>query len=334
MTDQELRIIKVSTNAENLIEFSERELVNNQLNILLPEEVREDHNQMVVKWLERGECNHDKTYRTIYSYFVDRNESKIPTKIIFTLHIDYVSEYHFQFVALLNIQMKAAGEDEEEEEEEIFDEIDPQQSLMRIDNRDEVVLDNKNNIFLKEKNLRPVKSHPEISFIKIVLTTLVGALLLIILIFGVSTYNQFGALKGDVISYFNFLNLYRYPMSIGKNYMKYFLGLGNQTKVINQISLAYSQIVAFSQDPFTLKTIFNSNINNHASFEPYLNNSYNQGLPLNQNDVFYQIMSCLASLSKLPININRNGYEFVQFNMYLKPAFDTMINGTKYNLNK
>jgi hypothetical protein len=45
-------------------------------------------------------------------------------------------------------------------------------------------------------------------------------------------------------------------MSIGKNYMKYFLNLGNQTKVVNQINVVYNQIVTFSQDPFTIETIF------------------------------------------------------------------------------
>ncbi len=35
--------------------------------------------------------------------------------------------------------------------------------------------------------------------------------------------------------YFNIMNIYLYPMSLHKNYMKYFLGLGSQETVLGQI---------------------------------------------------------------------------------------------------
>lgn len=123
-------------------------------------------------------------------------------------------------------------------------------------------------------------------------------------------------------------------MSIGKNYMKYFLNLGNQTKVVNQINVVYNQIVTFSRDPFTIETIFNADVNRPQIYYPFANNSFNLGVGLNQVDIFYEIMSNLASLSKVPISINRLGYEFNQFNMYIKPAYDAMINATKYRLNE
>lgn len=100
--------------------------------------------------------------------------------------------------------------------------------------------------------MRPVKKHAEISFIKFVLGVMMVSLLLINLTYAIQTYKELHSLQGNAISYFNFLNLYRFPMSIGKNFMKTFLNLGNQTKVMSQINLIYSQIITFSQDPFTI----------------------------------------------------------------------------------
>ena len=56
--------------------------------------------------------------------------------------------------------------------------------------------------------------------------------------------------------YLSFLNLYRYPMALVKNYLKYFLNLGTQSKTISQIQSATSQYIGFIQSPSTIITIF------------------------------------------------------------------------------
>ena len=55
-------------------------------------------------------------------------------------------------------------------------------------------------------------------------------------------------------------------MSIGKNLKKIFLKLGNQRKVMNQINTVNSQVVTFSKDSFTKKTVFDPIINKPAIF--------------------------------------------------------------------
>jgi hypothetical protein len=54
------------------------------------------------------------------------------------------------------------------------------------------------------------------------------------------------------VQYINFLNLYRYPMAFGKNVMKVFFNVGNQTKAVNQIHLEVTQITQFLSDPMTI----------------------------------------------------------------------------------
>lgn len=51
------------------------------------------------------------------------------------------------------------------------------------------------------------------------------------------------------LQYINFLNLYRYPMAFGKNILKTFMKVGNQTKAINQIHFQVDQISLALRDP-------------------------------------------------------------------------------------
>lgn len=69
--------------------------------------------------------------------------------------------------------------------------------------------------------------------------------------------------------------------------MKFFLNLGNQAKVVNQINVIYTQIVSFTKDPFTIQTIFNSKVNPSETYYPFINNTFNMGIGLNQVDIFY-----------------------------------------------
>lgn len=52
------------------------------------------------------------------------------------------------------------------------------------------------------------------------------------------------------------MTLYRLPVFIGINYMKYFLKVGNQAKSLGQIKTAASQYLSLIGSDDTLKTIF------------------------------------------------------------------------------
>jgi len=121
--------------------------------------------------------------------------------------------------------------------------------------------------------------------------------------------------------------MYRFPMALVKNYMKLFLNVGNQTKVMNQIGSATKSFQSFAAAPLTLQTLFDETLNVPAIYLPFQNNSINKGFSYNQIDLFYLIASSISSLSKFPIN--RTGYDFVMLNQYIKPSYDTVINGTK-----
>ena len=56
----------------------------------------------------------------------------------------------------------------------------------------------------------------------------------------------------------NYMTLYRLPILIGTNYMKYFLKVGNQAKSMAQIKAAASQYLSMIGSDETQKTIFNS----------------------------------------------------------------------------
>jgi len=81
--------------------------------------------------------------------------------------------------------------------------------------------------------------------------------------------------------YLSFLNLYRYPMSLVKNYLKYYLNLGTQSKVVSQIQSATSQYIGFIQSSSTMLTLFDQNLNPSGMYYPFRNNSINRGIGYN-----------------------------------------------------
>ena len=48
--------------------------------------------------------------------------------------------------------------------------------------------------------------------------------------------------------YINYMHLYRHPMFIGTNYMKYFLKMGPQAKSLAQVRLSSPQYLALVQN--------------------------------------------------------------------------------------
>lgn len=106
-------------------------------------------------------------------------------------------------------------------------------------------------------------------------------LLVLILALSFVTRSDAEGLQDYSTQYLNFLNMYRFPMALVKNYMKLFLKVGNQTKVANQIGSATKQFLGYASAPLTLKTLFDPSLNVPKQYFPYKNNSINKGLPLN-----------------------------------------------------
>lgn len=130
--------------------------------------------------------------------------------------------------------------------------------------------------------------------------------------------------------YLSFLNLYRYPMALIKNYLKYYLNLGTQSKTVTQIQTATVQYIQFIQSPQTIITLYDTNLNSPGLYYPFKNNSINKGIGYSQVDIFYVIADSISSLSL--ISSNRSSRDFIQIHEYLVPSYDTMINTTKYRL--
>lgn len=141
------------------------------------------------------------------------------------------------------------------------------------------------------------------------------------------TRSDTDTINANITQFLNFLNLYRFPMALSKNYMKNFLSIGTQSSVISQITLQTQSFLAFNSDALTLKTLFDESLNVPASYGPFLNDSFNKGLSYDQVEIYSVIISSITSLARLPIN--RTGYDFAMLNMYLIPSYDHMINATK-----
>jgi hypothetical protein len=167
----------------------------------------------------------------------------------------------------------------------------------------------------------------EVIKVKRGLRLLLVALLLITIGLSFLSNANANSLNHYSLKYINFLSLYRYPMAFGKNVIKTFMGVGNLTKATNQIHFQVTQISQLMADPMTLQSIFEEELNKPRMYYPFLNDSYNNGIGYNQIDLIYFIASCIQTLNTLPVN--RTGQAFTNFNMYIAPAYDSLINSTK-----
>jgi hypothetical protein len=70
------------------------------------------------------------------------------------------------------------------------------------------------------------------------------------------TKNDTSTINANIVQFLNFLNLYRFPMALSKNYMKSFLNIGSQSSVTSQIALGTQNVIFFNSDPLTLKSLF------------------------------------------------------------------------------
>lgn len=96
----------------------------------------------------------------------------------------------------------------------------------------------------------------EIIQIKFALRSLFAFLLGFVLILSFVTKNDSDSVINYSNQYIGFMNMYRFPMNLGMNYMKYFLDVGNKSKLANQIIGSTKQMQNFATAPLTIKTLF------------------------------------------------------------------------------
>jgi hypothetical protein len=129
--------------------------------------------------------------------------------------------------------------------------------------------------------------------------------------------------------YTNFINLYRLPFSLGINYFKYYLSIGPKAISKNKINTYTQSMQSYESQSSTILTLSDLIINRPNSYPPFTNNSINLGLSYNQIDLFYEIYSSIITLNNPPFNLR--SYDFMQFNSYIKPGYDNLMNNTKNN---
>lgn len=126
--------------------------------------------------------------------------------------------------------------------------------------------------------------------------------------------------------------MYRFPVILTINYMKYFLNVGNATRVNAQIQASSNNFLNNFNLELTQITIFDQLLNPPNIYAPYYNYSFLKDQNYNQVDFFYMIGSTIASLHKAPVN--QTSREFQRLNSYLKPSYDNMMNTTKFALHQ
>lgn len=82
------------------------------------------------------------------------------------------------------------------------------------------------------------------------------------------------------------------------------------------------------KDPKINKIVYDSIYNKDQMYGPYTPNEVNQNLSYNQIDLFFLIGQTVLGLATPPIN--RTSPDFKLFTSYIKPAYDKLINSTKY----
>lgn len=132
--------------------------------------------------------------------------------------------------------------------------------------------------------------------------------------------------------FINYMGMYRFPVILTTNYMKFFLGVGNATKVNAQIQSSSTDFLNNFNLELTQITIFDQLLNPPNTYAPYYNYSFLNNQKYNQVDLFYMIASTISSLYKAPVN--QTSREFQRLNSYLKPSYDNMMNTTKFALHQ
>lgn len=127
--------------------------------------------------------------------------------------------------------------------------------------------------------------------------------------------------------YINFMRAYSIPIDLGINYFGNIMGIGNATRVSADVASLSSELSALNKKANTIKTVFDSNINQNALYLPHLNDTVNLGRSYNQVGLYYLISENTNSLSVLPVD--SQGKPFRLFNSYIKPGYDTLLNKAK-----
>jgi len=126
-----------------------------------------------------------------------------------------------------------------------------------------------------------------------------------------------------------FVDMYNFPFLLAGEYYKKVLALGDQAIGSQHIMKLTHMFKHHEDHQETVRTVFDRRLNLPRLYPPYQANAVNRGVSYNQYDLFYLILSNIATLSSAA-SLNKSGQDFVQLNDYLKPSFDTMMNSTKH----
>lgn len=93
------------------------------------------------------------------------------------------------------------------------------------------------------------------------------------------------------------MDMYNYPILIAERYYSSMLGVGNSTLIKERIVALTNMFKQHEDHPETTRAIFNPVLNRPNMYPPYTPSTYNQNLSYNQIDLFYLILSNIATLS-------------------------------------
>jgi hypothetical protein len=89
-------------------------------------------------------------------------------------------------------------------------------------------------------------------------------------------------------------------------------------------------MLAISSSGQIRSTLFEGSLNPETKYYPYLKYPFLINDSKDNIDLFYTILSSLSTLNQP--SVNRTSPDFQRFISYLKPAYDIMMNTTKYRL--
>ena len=79
------------------------------------------------------------------------------------------------------------------------------------------------------------------------------------MIFAINNFSVQASLKGDQALFF--INLYRFPLALVKNYYKIILGICNEATVTSQISQGTATLTQYYSNVLTIKSLSDVTLN-------------------------------------------------------------------------
>ena len=122
--------------------------------------------------------------------------------------------------------------------------------------------------------------------------------------------------------------MYNLPIIIAEHMYKKVLSVNNTQHIQHHIMLYTQKLTKDNQNEIK-QTLFNLSLTPARLYPPFVRNSVNRGIRYNQYDLYYLMLSNIATLQSG--NISTTSQDFIQLHNYLKPSFDKMMNTTKMN---